>query len=1311
MAFEPFGLVGGLSVGIPPILVINDNGVATLNGLQVTGLSNLGPIGNVIITGGENGYFLQTDGAGHLTWAPGTGGNGGNGIPGGANTQVQFNNAGNFGGDAGFTYDSINNVLSVSGNIVSNNFIGSGNITIANINANGNVTANYFIGNGSQLTGVVSALANVANYAGNITVAAQPNITSVGTLTTLSVSGNVTANYYIGNGSLLTGIGNANYAPTANFANYAGNVTVSSQPNITSVGTLTTLSVAGNASVGNLLATAVVSNLIPNSNVTYNLGNSTNRWNDLYLSGNSVFLGDVTLSADGNGLYINGGTGNIISNNLSNIPGANVIGQVSNALVSGTVYSPTQPNITTVGTLISLAVTGNVTSGNVVGGNLVSANYLNGILTTSSSSQPNIHSVGNLGFLNVDTNLPGANGNITFNGSMSGIGSQSDISITGELTAHQITAELLSGSLTTNAQPNITSVGTLTGLTSSGNITATNFIGNFVGNLTGNISNANFASYAGNVTVASQPNITNVGTLTSLAVNGNIVAANITANTGRFAGNGSGLTQLTGSNVVGAVANATYAVTAGSTTTAGTVTTNAQPNITSVGTLTTLTTSGNITAPYFIGNVVGNISGNFVVPGTNTSVLFNQEGNAGASDALKFNYSSNVLTANGNIIANYFIGNLVGNIANANFASYAGNVTSSSQPNITSVGTLTSLTASGNITAPNFVGNFVGNATSANFASYAGNVTVSAQPNITSVGTLTSLSVTGNINANNVVAVNRVTATELSGLLVTASQPNITTLGTLTNLSVAGNIIGGNLVSANFLTGTLTTQTQANIHTVGNLGFLNVDTSLPGANGNITFNGSMSGTGPQSDISITGDLIASNIFATLIAGELTTNEQPNVTLLGTLTELNVNGPTDLGLVSNITIDGGSNGYVLSTNGSGNLSWVEQSGGGNTTPGGADTQIQYNDNGAFGGNLALTFNDTTKLLRIDGNIVSTNNIQANVLVSNVANGTAPIRVTSTTKVANLSVETANTATFANTAANANIAITVSNAAQPNITSVGNLTSLTVAGNIVVTGRGNITGNLNVGNLDTIGTLVSTTSTTTGNSTVNGVLQVGSTGSLKVLGNVNTASSSNVFLGNVENIHISGGINGYVLATDGFGNLSWSTGGGGGNGIPGGSNTQVQYNDNGAFGGSAFLTFNESTNTFQIAGNLVANTTQIGAGVYKFSTTSVYAATTSSTSPDQLLWSTLAANVSGIDFHIISTDLGSSTRQVSKISSVILGNIVQWNEYGSLLINGGVGSFDVAYSPGNIIVAPTVELRVTPDSTNTTSYKILITEYTP
>jgi hypothetical protein len=98
----------------------------------------------------------------------------------------------------------------------------------------GNVTGNYFIGNGSALTGVTSTptpagsntyvqfnddnalgansqftynkttnLLTVGNIAGTLTTAAQPNITSLGTLSALTVSGNVT----VGNISS-TGLGN-----------------------------------------------------------------------------------------------------------------------------------------------------------------------------------------------------------------------------------------------------------------------------------------------------------------------------------------------------------------------------------------------------------------------------------------------------------------------------------------------------------------------------------------------------------------------------------------------------------------------------------------------------------------------------------------------------------------------------------------------------------------------------------------------------------------------------------------------------------------------------------------------------------------------------------------------------------------------------------------------------------------------------------------------------------------------------------------------------------------------------------------------
>lgn len=43
----------------------------------------------------------------------------------------------------------------------------------------------------------------------------------------------------------------------------------------------------------------------------------------------------------------------------------------------------------------------------------------------------------------------------------------------------------------------------------------------------------------------------------------------------------------------------------------------------------------------------------------------------------------------------------------------------------------------------------------------------------------------------------------------------------------------------------------------------------------------------------------------------------------------------------------------------------------TTPGGADTQVQFNDGGAFGGDAAFTFNKTTKAVTVGGATVTAN----------------------------------------------------------------------------------------------------------------------------------------------------------------------------------------------------------------------------------------------------------------------------------------------------------------------------------------------------
>lgn len=57
----------------------------------------------------------------------------------------------------------------------------------------------------------------------------------------------------------------------------------------------------------------------------------------------------------------------------------------------------------------------------------------------------------------------------------------------------------------------------LTGNANLGNVAIANY---FIGNFSGNIPNSNYANYAGNITISNQPNITSLGNLTGLLVAG-----------------------------------------------------------------------------------------------------------------------------------------------------------------------------------------------------------------------------------------------------------------------------------------------------------------------------------------------------------------------------------------------------------------------------------------------------------------------------------------------------------------------------------------------------------------------------------------------------------------------------------------------------------------------------------------------------------------------------------------------------------------------------------------------------------------------
>jgi hypothetical protein len=408
---------------------------------------------------------------------------------------------------------------------------------------------------------------------------------------------------------------------------------------------------------------------------------------------------------------------------------------------------------------------------------------------------------------------------------------------------------------------------------------------------------------------------------------------------------------------------------------------------------------------------------------------------------------------------------------------------------------------------------------------------------------------------------------------------------------------------------------------------------------------------------------------------------------------------DLGDVENLHIDGGENGFVLQTDGTGNLSWTSQTGngGGNGAPGGANMQVQFNNAGLFGGDPGFFYDKDVDLLTV-GYIKSDAGNLTNIPYANI-NGIG--NVSSVNLDGNSQNVLYGNGLFAGIAAGAtanyaNFAGNVIENAQPNITSVGTLTSLDVATTIQTQ---NLSAN---GNIGADGIAV------TGNSIFNGPVTISTIGNLTSFSNVNFTSSPNVSL-TVANLRISGGLNGYVLSTDGNGNVSWVVqGGGGGGGSPGGANTQIQFNDAGSFNGSPFMTFNKSTNKVTMAGELSANVFTVGSGAFEFRTTKVCFANTTSTSNVELC-STPVGDLSALNYVIVGTEAGTGKRQYAKFDAVYYDTTLSYNEISTLYVGGILADFDITYVPGDSFNPARIVLWVSPTTTNTITYKILIDKF--
>ena len=622
---------------------------------------HLGSVSNVKIGDGAVGYVLTTDGYGNLSWS--------------SKTTVIANIIDLSNADPA--------VMTVDANIIS--YTNGTAITVLGVEGNANneingLTLYVKVAPDFNTTGEVSLYISDALDApnafngANLTYTNSPNATATSTFGTsgsspaAGVEGSIQYNVSgVLTGSSLLKFANSNVEiSSSNVVVTGGNVsanlltgtlTTAAQPNITSTGTLAGLVVAGN--------------ITPSANITYNLGNNTNRFNDIYLANSTIYIGSQTISANS--------TNVIISGTLT----ANISGNVSgNATTAGTVTTNAQPNITSVGTLTSLSVSGNVTTGNLDGANSITANYF-------------IGSGNNL------SNIQGAN-------------------VTGAV----------SYASTANAVA-------LANVSGAGNIASINLDGSASNVLYGNGVFAPAAATYGNSEVATF--LASYGSNT-ITTTGNVSVGNII-------GNGQALTSIAGANVTGTVANATSATSA---TTAGTVTIGAQPNITSTGTLANLSVSGtvsatgNVTAGLFVGDGGGLSNINIAAGSSITNGNSNVSVGANSNVVVSVNGTSNVV-----VITNTGI-NVAGTLSSS------GNITA------------------GNIAATTFTGALNGVATS---ATTADTVTTNAQPNITSVGTLTSLTVSGNANVGNL---NTANAGTIGGNNITFTTGSNTNVGTLT---------------------------------------------------------------------------------------------------------------------------------------------------------------------------------------------------------------------------------------------------------------------------------------------------------------------------------------------------------------------------------------------------------------------------------------------------------------------------------------------------------------------------------------------------
>ena len=1114
----------------------NITSVGTLVDLDVTGAANIG--GDLDVTGGASvggdlgvtgnatvtGNLTVTgtiyaDVAGSLT-APGT------------TTQVLFNDAGQVNAVSGFTFNKTTHALTLSGNVTGDTIIGN------LFSGNG---ANLSSITGSNVTGYVpdadhATIANIANVAysvdganvsGEVAVANtvsnsnQSNITQVGSLLSLNVVGDIytQANIEVDGTASIAGNANVGNLGTTGVyatgsingatANITGDATVGGNISVTHDATVSgTVTATVGANVGNLRVNGTThGNLIPDANVAYDLGNLTNRWNDLYLSGNTIYLGDQTIESNATTLFT---SADLAANNITattNVTSGNVYantGTVKAAHLLGVVDTAAQPNITSVGTLVDLDVTGNVAAGGLLTDNLYYANGVAWDLQQAAGSNTQLQ-------FNLNGDF-GSDANLTFDAGYAG----------GALSAPHIRATGLAGLEVTNSANIYGNVSVTYNVSTGGNITAT-----------GNANSGNV--YTTNVTATGDASIT--GNVSALSV----TSDDVTASSGNLTLSGQGadghvILAPTGTGTISASSKRITSV--GTPTADGDAATKAYVDSVAQGLAIKasahLATTADLSATYDNGTsgVGATLTGGQAALSVDNHatdvgdrILVKNQTNASENGLYEVTTQGVtgttewVLTrvADMNQVAEVYSAFVFVDEGSTN--AHTGWVVSSTDESFTTFGddiTWTQFSGAGTYSAD---GGLLLNGTV--FSADVDNSTIDLD-NDGKIHVKDGLTlVTPNIGA------------------ATGTSLNLTGAANVgTDLTVTGNVDANNFNGTFYgtFTGTVDatvgaagTNTQVQFNDAGNIG----------ANSTFTFNKTTS-TLSVGNVTVTGDVSGGTL-----TGALTTAAQPNVTSVGTLTSLTVAGNiTTTGTAGNIS---GAN-YVIANFFSGNGSALSSITGANVTGTVANATYATNAGTAYsvsGSNVSGDVSGANHANVADSaNAVAGGNVSGqvgNALIAGTVYTAAQPNITSVGTLIDLDV-TGNVTTggirtdnyyYAN-GASVDFQTAAGNAGEIQFkSSAGN--DLAASANFKFNGSTNVltvTGNVSVS--DTLSAANVSATNLTGTLTTAAQTNITSVGTLDT---VTVAGASN--LGAVGNVHITGGTSGQYLQTDGTGSLSWAT----------------------------------------------------------------------------------------------------------------------------------------------------------------------------